>query len=297
MEFKLKMKESKELIDQRLKTLFNSPDNKYHKSLYDSMKYSLECGGKRLRPILCIESAKLFGDVDEVVMNTALGLEMIHTYSLIHDDLPSMDNDDLRRGKPTNHKVYGEDMAILSGDGLLNSSYELLMKTALVSDRPLQVIEAASHISMRAGVDGMIVGQVADILTDREDDINLETLDYINLNKTGALIEASLVAGALVNGASDNDVEILSQVGFNLGICFQLIDDLLDIEGDESKLGKPIGSDAKNNKKTYPSLIEIEEVKKLAYKLTESSKALLLSLGKDTTFLSDLFDYLLVRES
>lgn len=297
MEFKLKMKESKELIDQRLKTLFNEPDNKYHKSLYDSMKYSLECGGKRLRPILCIESAKLFGNIDEVVLNTAIGLEMIHTYSLIHDDLPAMDNDDLRRGKPTNHKVYGEDMAILSGDGLLNSSYELMMKTALVSDRPLQVIEAASHIAMRAGVDGMIVGQVADILTDREDDINLETLDYINLNKTGALIEASLVAGALVNGASDSEVEILSQVGFNLGICFQLIDDLLDIEGDESKLGKPIGSDAKNNKKTYPSLIEIDEVKNLAYKLTESSKSLLNLLGKETDFLSDLFDYLLVREN
>lgn len=294
--FKIKLTQIQELFNNKLEGIFNSPVNKYQESLFNSMKYSLNAGGKRLRPILLIETAKLFGDVDADVYNASIALEMIHTYSLVHDDLPCMDDDDLRRNKATNHIVYGEDTALLAGDGLLNSSYELLSRTALDSDRPMNVLKALSHLALRAGVDGMIVGQVADIESDKSNDNTLETLDFINLNKTGALIEASMVCGALINGASHFEIDKISKIGFNLGLCFQLIDDILDIEGDEATLGKPIGSDEKNNKKTYPDIIGMDEVKKLAEKLTIESKELLNQLNKDTCFLDDLFDYLLTRK-
>ncbi|MGB3366083.1 MAG: polyprenyl synthetase family protein [Acidaminobacteraceae bacterium] len=296
MTFKVKLTKIQELINNKLEDLFNYPANIYQEKLFDSMKYSLNSGGKRLRPILLIETAKLFGDIDSEVYTAAIAVEMIHTYSLIHDDLPCMDNDDLRRGNPTNHIVYGVDTALLSGDGLLNSSYELISKAALNSNRPINVLKALSHLSMRAGVDGMIVGQVADIESDKSDDNTALTLEYINLNKTGALIEASMVCGALINGASDEDIEKISKIAFNLGLCFQLIDDILDIEGDEETLGKPVGSDEKNKKKTYPNIIGISEVKKLAFDLTIESKKLLNHIDGDTKFLDELFDYLLTRK-
>lgn len=296
MTFKIKLTEIQELINNKLDELFKSPVNEYQKKLFDSMRYSLNSGGKRLRPILLIETAKLFAKIDTEVYNAAIAVEMIHTYSLIHDDLPCMDDDSLRRGNPTNHIVYGDDLALLSGDGLLNSSYELLSKTALNSDRPISVLKALSHLSSCAGVDGMIVGQVADIESDKVDDYSIETLDYINLNKTGALIEASMVCGAMINNASEDDIKKISKIGYNLGLCFQLIDDILDIEGDVKTLGKPIGSDEKNNKRTYPNIIGSEEVKILASKLTTESKELLNQLNTDTKFLNDLFDYLLTRK-
>ena len=245
-----------------------------HKSitLHDSMAYSLSAGGKRLRPVLLLATCELFGMNPKEALPYACAIEYIHTYSLIHDDLPAMDNDDLRRGKPTNHKVYGDAMAILAGDGLLHSAFEVMTKDMLLYfDQPEKLqhrAQAAYEIARRSGVRGMVAGQVADIESENKQ-CSREMLDYIHLNKTAQLITAAVMAGSALAGISFEDRKSMSTFGEALGLAFQIIDDYLDVCGNQDEMGKPVGSDAKLNKSTYASLYGIEATVQRANELLD----------------------------
>ena len=230
-----------------------------HKSItiYESMKYSLTAGGKRLRPVLLLAACEFAGGDINNAIPYACAIEYIHTYSLIHDDMPEMDNDDLRRGVPTNHKVFGEAMALLAGDGLLSTAFEVMHRDELLYlDEDIRLkrrIRAAYEISKYAGCRGMVAGQVADIEAEGKQ-CSREMLDYIHINKTAALIMASVRAGAQLGGADDKMLESLTNYAENLGLAFQIVDDILDVVGDEATLGKKTGVDLENNKSTYPAL-------------------------------------------
>ncbi len=267
-------------------------------TIYDSMKYSLEAGGKRLRPILLLESYNFCGENMYLALPYACAVEYIHTYSLIHDDLPALDNDDLRRGKPTNHKIYGEAIAIIAGDGLLNSAFELMNKDMLLYlDDPIKLkrrIKASYEISKGAGCKGMIAGQVADLEAVNKN-CSKELLDYIHVNKTGALIVASVRAGAHLGGASDNILHSLTLYAENIGLAFQIVDDILDLYGSEVEMGKTVGSDSKLNKATYPALYGLDAS---MTKLKELHKAAITALepyGKRADFLIELANELAIR--
>jgi len=290
-----KLNDKKTDFENHLYSYFKSPKSKYQRDLYSAMCYSLEAGGKRLRPIILLESAKLFGNCETSALPFASALEMIHTYSLIHDDLPAMDNDDLRRGKPTNHIEFGEATAILAGDALLNSAHTIMIQEAISGSCMESAVKAAHEISTQAGGEGMIVGQIADIANENVQ-TDLETLNYINENKTGALIESAFVAGSILGGASENEISKMRKIAQNIGLSFQIIDDILDIEGDTEVIGKPAGSDAKNEKTTYPSLIGLEESRNAADKLTKEAIDLLESLPYNTEFLKELVIQLLSRK-
>lgn len=229
------------------------------RKLKDSMNYSLEAGGKRIRPILLIASLKAFQKDIGLGIKTACALEMIHTYSLIHDDLPSMDNDDLRRGRPTNHKVFGEATAILAGDALLTYSFELIAEDAtLPIEKRLKLIK---RLAQAAGPEGMVAGQTSDMESESKA-ITVQELEYIHTNKTGKLLAYAVWAGAFIAGAKQEQLEHLEQYAYHLGLAFQIRDDILDIEGDEEVIGKPVGSDSGNYKNTYPSLLGMSDAKK-----------------------------------
>lgn len=244
------------------------------KTLKQAMAYSLEAGGKRIRPLLVFATLHAFGKDVEVGLPVACAIEMIHTYSLIHDDLPSMDNDDLRRGKPTNHKVFGEAMAILAGDGLLTYSFQVIaeMKDATVTaETKLKLID---ELAKAAGPEGMVAGQVADMEGEGKQ-LSLEQLEYIHRNKTGRMLQYSVLAGALLAGASEEQLNQLDLFAFHLGLAFQIRDDILDIEGSEEKIGKRVGSDLENEKVTYPSLLTLDGAKeKLLYHINEAKRCL-----------------------
>lgn len=201
------------------------------------MNYSLKAGGKRLRPILTLEACKLVGGNEKDAYPFAVAIEMIHTYSLIHDDLPALDNDDLRRGRKTNHKVYGEAMAILAGDGLLNYAYEIMLRESLSKGEPEKYLKAINEIAKASGIYGMIGGQVVDIESEGKS-IDMEKLDFIHMNKTAAIIIGCMRAGAIIGGASEEELENVTKYAKNIGLSFQIVDDILDIVGDEAKLGK-----------------------------------------------------------
>ena len=265
--------------------------------IIDAMKYSLFAGGKRLRPILMTETCRaLRGDVD-VIMPLALGMEMIHTYSLIHDDLPAMDNDDLRRGKPTNHKVFGEAMAILAGDALLNYAVETMLQgtQGLDGDMLSNYLAAMRIIMGAAGISGMIGGQVADILSE-ERVISLQEMDYIHMHKTGALLEACVESGCLIAGAEPATQGRLISYSQRIGLAFQIVDDILDIEGNEADLGKPIGSDEKNHKATFVSLYGLDASKLKVAELEKEALEMLKPIGVNTGFLEDLASYICHRQ-
>jgi len=238
------------------------------KKVFDAMGYSLFAGGKRLRPMIMMMTAKMLGKEPNIVLPFACAMEMIHTYSLIHDDLPAMDNDDLRRGKPTNHKVFGEATAILAGDGLLTRAFEIVSsyKENCVSSE--QVLRAINVLATSAGANGMIGGQIVDIESHDED---LDLLRYLHSLKTGAIIRSSGVIGAILSGATEKQIKAIDDYCYNLGIAFQIQDDILDVLGDEATLGKPIGSDAENNKSTYISLLGLEKSQELSIKHTNIS--------------------------
>ena len=248
-----------------------------HKSitLYDSMKYSITSGGKRLRPVLLLASCEFSGGTMVDALPYACALEYIHTYSLIHDDLPAMDNDDFRRGNPTNHRVFGDAIAILAGDGLLNSAYEIMnMDMLMYFDNPIALkkrICASYEISKGSGVRGMVAGQVADIEAQGHS-CSKEMLDYIHLNKTAALIVSAIRAGAYIGGADSERIEALTSYGENLGLLFQITDDILDVTGDSAEMGKATGADAKNNKSTYISVYNLEKTKQRAINLADNAK-------------------------
>jgi geranylgeranyl diphosphate synthase type II len=225
--------------------------------IYEAMRYSLLAGGKRLRPILCLATCELTGGSIEMALPTACALEMIHTMSLIHDDLPAMDNDDYRRGKLTNHKVFGEDIAILAGDGLLAYAFEYVA-TRTRGVPPLQIIEVIARLGRTVGAAGLVGGQVLDLESEGKTDIDAETLSFIHTHKTGALLETSVVSGAVLAGASAEEIDRLTHYARNIGLAFQIVDDVLDITATTEELGKTAKKDLQAQKATYPSLWGIE---------------------------------------
>ncbi|MBK5243923.1 MAG: polyprenyl synthetase family protein [Eubacteriaceae bacterium] len=294
-EFQSLLRENVSLINENLEKTFqgnlDTPE-----VILESMKYSLFAGGKRLRPMLMIETCRsLDGDV-EVIMPLALAMEMIHTYSLIHDDLPAMDNDDFRRGKPTNHKVYGDATAILAGDGLLNYAMETMLEGAQgLSGELLDRYLTAMKIIMRAsGISGMIGGQVADMLSENRV-ITINELNYVHLHKTGALLEASIHCGCIIANAEPATQGRLITYSNLIGLAFQIVDDILDIEGTESELGKPVGSDEKNHKSTFVSLYGLEASKIKVAELKSEALEILKPIGEKSEFLENLAEYICKR--
>jgi geranylgeranyl diphosphate synthase, type II len=268
----------------------------YPEKIYEAMRYSLLAGGKRLRPILCLASCELAGGTTSMAMPTACALEMIHTMSLIHDDLPAMDNDDYRRGKLTNHKVYGEDIAILAGDGLLTYAFEFIA-TKTENVPPQQVLQTIAHLGRAAGAGGLIGGQVVDVESEGKTDVSLETLNYIHAHKTGALLEACVICGAILASASEADLQRLSRFAKNIGLAFQIVDDILDITATQEELGKTAGKDVQAGKVTYPSLWGIEESRRQASQLVADAKAQLAVFGSKALPLLAIADFITSRSN
>lgn len=295
MNFDKALSDKKKKVEEHLYTYFSGFSG-LQQTVFQAADYSLKAGGKRLRPVLLLEACRLFGGDEEAAMPFACAMEMIHTYSLIHDDLPAMDDDDFRRGKPTNHVVYGEGMAILAGDALLNYAYELMIReTMQAGSKKDACLLAMNEIANAAGVYGMIAGQVVDLESEQKQ-VPLETVNFIHAHKTGAMITASLVAGALCGGAKDADIAVIRHYGRNIGMAFQIIDDILDIVGDQEKLGKDIGSDEEKQKSTYPSLLGLDESRRIAHELLRESKEILDGYGEGADFLKALSDFLANRE-
>ena len=247
--------------------------------IYESMRYSLLAGGKRLRPILCLATCELLGGTVAMAMPMACALEMVHTMSLVHDDLPAMDNDDYRRGKLTNHKVYGDDIAILAGDGLLAYAFEHLA-TATREVPPDRILRAIAQLSRATGAAGLVGGQVVDLESEGKTDLSLETLTFIHTHKTGALLEACVVCGAILAGAAAADEERLSRYAQHIGLAFQIVDDILDITATQEELGKTAGKDLQAQKATYPSFWGLEASRLEAARLIEAALAELAVYGE-----------------
>ena len=289
---KERLKEYAETVDKYLDEYLPVKDNP-QKIIYEAMRYSVFAGGKRLRPALMMGACEMCGGNTEDVMPFACAMEMIHTYSLIHDDLPAMDNDDLRRGRPTSHIKYGEAIAILAGDALLNRAFEV---TSSAKGGAQRILKAISILSASSGTEGMIGGQVIDMECEGKE-ITLDELRLMHSGKTGAIIRSSCVIGALMGGGSDEEIAAADEFAKNLGIAFQIQDDILDVEGTEEELGKPIGSDAEENKNTYVSLLGIEKAKELMIEYSEKAKDALSPFGDKAEFLIGLTDYLTARRS
>lgn len=295
MDFKEKLNKKSREIEHYLDKYIVKKDNLQFK-IYDAMNYSLFAGGKRIRPVLLLSCYEIFDRSYLKAMPFACALEMIHTYSLIHDDLPSMDNDDYRRGKLSNHKKYGDATAILAGDALLNKAFELSVDESLKLnlDNAL-VLKSLSIMSNASGTEGMIGGQIVDMFCE-EKIVNQDTLRYMHKLKTGAIIKAAASIGAVLGNASEKEQESIEIYAENLGLAFQVRDDILDVIGSTNKLGKPIGSDKENKKATYVSLIGLEESKLLEEKLIKKAVASLSIFENRADFLIDLANYLLNRE-
>ena len=285
--------EMKNDINEFLANYFNNKGN-YNKVIYDSASYSINIGGKRIRPILMLLTYSMYKENWKEILEFSSAIEMIHTYSLIHDDLPCMDNDDLRRGKPTNHKVYGENIAVLAGDALLNEAMNLMMKFALKNDK--NALVAAEMIASAAGPEGMIGGQVVDIINEGKK-ISENELKYMHMKKTGALIKVSILAGAILGDASKEDIIKLDKFGENLGLAFQIKDDILDVIGNTEKLGKNVLSDEENNKANFITMHGLEYCIKECERLTKESIDILDSLSVNTEALKILTKELLDREN
>ena len=260
--------------------------------LSQAMEYSLMSGGKRLRPILLMAAADAVRGNGEKFLTVATAMEMIHTYSLIHDDLPAMDNDDYRRGKLTNHKVFGEATAILAGDALLTLAFEVITRQKNIS--PEILLKIVQEISTAAGAAGMVGGQSIDLESEGKK-ISMATLQKMHLGKTGAIFKAAIRSGAILAGANSQQLDALTIYAEKFGLAFQITDDILDVTGDEKNLGKPVGSDAKNNKSTYVSLTSIDAAKNLAQKAVDEAVDALKNFGTEADFLRDLVKYLIGR--
>ena len=286
----MKIKQLKELVDNYLSNYFKNKGS-YNSLIYDAANYSLNVGGKRIRPILFMLVYNMYKGKDKEIIDMASAIEMIHTYSLIHDDLPCMDNDDLRRGKPTNHKVYGENIAVLAGDALLNEAMILLMDFSIKNGKDALV--AAREIAYAAGADGMIGGQVVDIINEGKK-ISKEELNYMHLKKTGELIRASIVAGAILAEVDKSEIELLNKFGLNLGLAFQIKDDILDVTGDVNKLGKNTLADG--NKSNFITMYGLEECKVMCENLTDECIAILEKISVNTDILKKLTIELLERD-
>ena len=266
--------------------------------IFEAMNYSVRAGGKRLRPILMEETYHMFGGSSAVIEPFMAAIEMIHTYSLVHDDLPAMDNDEYRRGKKTTHAVYGEAMGILAGDALLNLAYETAAKAFDMEVTDARVARAFAVLAKKAGVYGMVGGQVVDVESEKSDDcpITREKLDFIYRLKTGALIESSMMIGAILAGASSDEVSRVEQIAAKLGLAFQIQDDVLDVTSTLEVLGKPVGSDEKNNKATYVTFEGLDKAVSDVERISKEAEEQLDDLGYDDAFLKELFEYLIHRE-
>ena len=289
MEFRELLKEKVEIIDGELNKYMLHEKNA-QSDIYEAMSYSLMAGGKRLRPVIMLLTTEMCGGKVEEVLPFACALEMIHSYSLIHDDLPSMDNDDLRRGKPTNHIVYGEAMAILAGDALLNCAMETALSADVEADK---MVKALKVLFKSSGTEGMIGGQVIDI---KNSELSEDGLRNLHLLKTGAIIRSAGVVGGIVSGASEKEIDAIDNFCMNLGIAFQIQDDVLDVKGNEKDLGKPVGSDADNNKTTYVTLYGIEKSQEMVIEYTKKAKQSISEcFGEKAGNLIALADYLINR--
>jgi len=294
MDIKLYLSKKKDIIDKTLDKLA-PPAKTFPSTVHEAMRYSLFAGGKRVRPILAIAAAEAFGAKTADLLPLAGALELIHTYSLIHDDLPAMDDDDLRRGRPTCHKVYGEAIAILAGDGLLNMAFEVMsdpLRTKAVSANRL--IAIIKEISTASGVFGMVGGQVVDMEAEGKD-IDFPTLEYIHTHKTGALIRASVRVGALYARAGKRRFTALTRYGERVGLAFQIADDILDITGKQEEIGKDVGSDLKKGKKTFPSFYGLEESRRRAVEVVDKAVHSLKDFDRKADPLRELAKYIINR--
>lgn len=288
-EFQKKIKLTDSWLEEYLNRKCDAPP-----LILEAMRYSVFAGGKRVRPALMIGSYEMFSDKTKYVKPFACAVEMIHTYSLIHDDLPAMDNSDLRRSKPTNHKVFGEANAVLAGDALLNYAFEIMTGNEQKADEKT-VLKTIARIAKYSGICGMIGGQVIDIASENKK-IDIQTLKTLQEKKTGALIAAAVCGGASAAGADDKDICRLEKYSYLLGLAFQIKDDILDETSSSKELGKPVGNDEKNHKNTYVSLCGFEKAKELLQQYTNEAKEILVSFGEKAEFLLCMTDYLLNRK-
>ena len=271
------------------------PSDRYPQSLIRSIRYSVFAGGKRLRPILVLASAEAVDGPVKQIVPFALGVELIHTYTLIHDDLPALDNDDLRRGKPTNHKTFGEATAILAGDALQTYAFQLMTHSKIMKGIPPEIILRVVHeLSHAVGPLGTIGGQMVDLESEGKK-VEAKTLEYIHVHKTGCLIRASIRSGGILSQCSEKDLEALSNFGKNIGLAFQIIDDILDVTGDQTEVGKDTRSDIKSGKATYPALLGIEESKKKAQNLIDDGIAYLGHFDSSADHLREIALYFISR--
>ena len=264
-------------------------------TVIDAMNYSVKAGGKRLRPLVLLETLKLFGGEEEEAYPFMAAIEMIHTYSLVHDDLPAMDNDKYRRGKLTTHAKFGENMAILAGDALLNYAYEIMSDAVMNSKYPKRAIRAMQTIARKAGIYGMVGGQTVDVENEGKE-MSIDTINYIHNLKTAALIEGSMMAGAILAGAKAEEIDIVEKIAKSIGVAFQIQDDILDVTGDTNQSGKAVLSDEKNHKTTSVSLLGVNISKEHVKRYSRDAIELLESLNKDDAFLKFLFVKLIDRD-
>ena len=296
MNFKAEMNERVEQIEQILDQ-YLPPKEGLQKTVLTAMNTTVKAGGKRLRPMLINETYKMFGGEGDIVKPFMAAIEMIHTYSLIHDDLPALDNDDYRRGQKTCHIVYGEDMAILAGDALLNYAYEVATKAFDLADQDemMNVVEAVKILARKPGIYGMIGGQVADVELEGTP-LSMEQILFIHKNKTSALIEACMMIGAVLAGAKEEEIGKMEEIAGKIGLAFQIQDDILDVTSTTEILGKPVHSDEKNEKTTYVTWKGLEKAKEEAARLTEEAVEELRSIGKECGFMEELLRRLVYRE-
>ena len=294
MDIKKYLQEKGDIVNNALDRLLPGEDE-FPQKLHKAMRYSVFAGGKRIRPVLAIASAETFGGLTDSIIDIACAVELIHTYSLIHDDLPAIDNDDMRRGMPTCHKVFGEAMAILAGDALLTSAFDVMADTHTSTDEErLLLLKTIQEIARAAGSTGMVGGQVVDIESEGKD-VAFPVLEYIHIHKTGELILASIRAGAIMKNAGDKELEAMTRYGEAIGLAFQIADDILDVEGNKEDTGKNVGGDAKKEKVTYPSILGIEESKKRARELTDIALASVEGFGKKAEPLKEIAKYIVAR--
>lgn len=291
--FKRQLAKNAQIVETALETYLPKQEE-YPEVIHKSMRYSTFAGGKRIRPIMVLEAAKLFGLPYEKAMPTACGIEMIHTYSLIHDDLPCMDNDDFRRGKPTCHKAFNEAIALLAGDALLTQAFLVIAKNASIEGiSKSAVLDVIENTAYAVGSCGMVGGQTVDIESAGKT-VDKQTMLYIISHKTGCLIKASLWAGARLAEASKSNLDIIEEYGEKMGLIFQLVDDMLNIKGDEKLLGKPVGSDLKNNKNTFPNIYGYDYCVKTIEKLSIEAKELMCKY-ENKEFFINLVDFFVKR--
>ena len=281
---------------EQIVTSFLPKEEGYQKTVLEAMNYSVSAGGKRLRPMLMLETYRMFGGTSKVIEPFMAAIEMIHTYSLIHDDLPAMDNDEYRRGRKTTHVVYGEAMGILAGDALLNYAFETAASAFVLDEGNPAIGKAFMILASKAGVYGMIGGQVLDVESEGKE-IDADTLKFIHIHKTSALLESAMLIGAVLAGASEQQQRTVELAARELGLAFQIRDDILDVTGNTDELGKPVGSDEKNHKNTYVALEGLEKAKEDVKRYSESAIDRLKSLPVRNEFLYELIEELIDRRS